>query len=102
MSVVIVGGHDCMVRKYIDICNIYACNAKVFTQMSGTLKNKIGTPDLMVLFTNTVSHKMVRCALNEIKGQTITVAKSHSSSMTALKNILEAHISQEDTVCQKN
>ena len=34
MSVVIVGGHDRMVRQYMDICKNHNCKAKVFTQIS--------------------------------------------------------------------
>lgn len=90
MNIVIVGGNDCMVCKYKDLCNKYSCKAKVFTQMSG-LKSKIGTPDLLVLFTNTVSHKMVKTALAETKGQNMKIARCHSSSMSALKGILEEH-----------
>ena len=33
MSVVIIGGHDRMVRQYKKICKDYQCKAKVFTQM---------------------------------------------------------------------
>lgn len=80
-----------MVRQYKNLCQEYKCHAKVFTQMKGGLKNKIGTPDLLVLFTNTMSHKMVRSALNETKGNGTVIARSHSSSMSALKNILDTH-----------
>lgn len=59
MSIVIVGGHDRMVRQYKEICKNYRCRAKVFTQMEGDMKDRLGKPDLMVLFTNTVSHKMI-------------------------------------------
>ena len=59
MSVVIVGGHDRMVCQYKKICKQYHCKAKVFTQMSAQLSKQIGSPDLFVLFTNTVSHKMI-------------------------------------------
>ena len=55
MSIVIVGGHDRMVHQYKKICKEYKCKAKVFTQMSGNLSEKIGSPDLLILFTNTVS-----------------------------------------------
>ena len=65
MSIVIVGGHDRMVHQYKKICKEYKCKAKVFTQMSGNLSEKIGSPDLLILFTNTVSHKMVHCAVTE-------------------------------------
>ena len=68
MSVVILGGNECMVRQYMDICDTYSCKAKVYPKMSGCMK-KIGSPDLLILFTGTVSHKMVKCALNDIKGK---------------------------------
>jgi len=90
MSVVIVGGNECMIRQYKNLCRDYKCKAKVYPKMSGGLKD-IGSPDLLVLFTSTVSHKMIRCALNETKGQNVRIARSHSSSINALKNILEEH-----------
>lgn len=92
MSVVIVGGNDCMVRKYLDLCESYKCSAKVFTQMKSGLKNKIGCPDLLILFTNTMSHKMMQCTMKETKGLDMVVARSHSSSISALKNILDTHV----------
>ncbi len=90
MSVVIVGGNERMVRQYKDLCSAYN-KAKVYPKMGGNLKN-IGKPDLLVLFTNTVSHKMICCALQETKGQNARIARSHTSSICALKNILEAHV----------
>ena len=67
MSVVIVGGHDRMVCQYKKICKGYKCKAKIFTQMSANLSEQIGSPDLLILFTNTVSHKMVKCAITRRK-----------------------------------
>ena len=90
MSVVIVGGNECMLRQYKNLCGEYKCKAKVYPKMSSSLRD-IGNPDLLVLFTNTVSHKMIRCALSEVKGRNIKIARSHTSSIAALKNILEEH-----------
>lgn len=90
MSIVIVGGNECMIRQYKELCKEYQFKARVYPKMSSGLKN-IGTPDLLVLFTNTVSHKMIRCALSETKGQDIPIVRSHSSSMTALRGILEEY-----------
>ena len=87
MSVVIVGGNECMVRQYKELCRSYNCTARVFTNMNAGLKN-MGSPDLLVLFTSTISHTMVRCALREARGAG-RVARSHTSSMSALKGILE-------------
>ena len=91
MSIVIVGGNECMVRQYMDVCRDYNCRAKVFCKMRDGLKNKVGNPELLVLFTNTTSHKMVKCALSEVKGKETIIERSHSSSISALKGILDKH-----------
>ena len=91
MSVVIVGGNECMVRQYKDLCAEYKCRAKVFCKMRDGMKSQIGRPDLLVLFTNTTSHKMVKLALSETKGQDMKIARCHSSSLSALKGILDEH-----------
>ena len=50
---------------------------------------KIGSPDLVVLFTSTVSHSMVRCAVKEAQRKNVEVIRSHTSSANALVSILE-------------
>ena len=47
MSIVIIGGHDRMVRQYETICKKHNCKAKIFTQMPSCLNKKIGNPDLV-------------------------------------------------------
>ena len=89
MSVVIIGGHDRMVCQYKKVCKQFNCKAKIFTQMSASLSKQIGSPDLIVLFTNTVSHKMVKCALDEV-GSSTDIVRCHTSSGNALNGILEA------------
>lgn len=91
MSVVIVGGHDRMVTKYKEICRKHRCKAKVFTQMSANLNKQIGTPDLLVLFTNTVSHKMVKTAVEEARRNNTEIVRCHTSSASALKEILKPY-----------
>jgi len=92
MSIVIVGGNECMERQYKELCNQYSCKAKIYMKMKSGLKD-IGNPDLLVLFTNTVSHKMIKCVMSETKNQNTRIARSHSSSMAALKGILDEHVS---------
>ena len=90
MSVVIVGGHDRMVCQYKKICKAFNCKVKIFTHMSGNFSNHIGSPDLLILFTNTVSHKMVKTALDEIDSSKTDVVRSHTSSQNALTEILKS------------
>ena len=92
MSIVIIGGNECMVCQYKKICRDYGCRVKVYAKEKGCLRKKLGKSDLMILFTNTVSHKMVKVALTEAKCSSLKVARCHSSSMSALKNILEEHV----------
>ncbi len=91
MSIVIVGGNECMAGQYESICKSYGCKAKVFTKESGALKKKIGSPDLLVLFTNTVSHKMVISASQEAKRSNLKVERVRSSSAAALHSVLSKH-----------
>ena len=91
MSVVIIGGHECMERQYCELCSKHGCKAKVFCKFKGGMRDRIGKPDLMILFTHTVSHKMVQYALNNA-GNSTRVVRSHTSSMASLKEILAEHV----------
>lgn len=91
MSVVIIGGHDRMHSQYKNICKNFNCKSKVFTQIPGRFKEHIGSPDLIILFTNTVSHKMVSLAVKQAEKNNIPIARSHSSSKNSLEEILNAH-----------
>ena len=88
MSVVIIGGNERMVCQYQNICKQYGCKAKVFAKENGPLRKKLGCPDLMILFTNTVSHKMVISASQEARRNQVPIARVHSSSISALDQCL--------------
>jgi len=91
MSVVIVGGNERMENQYEEICKGYGFKAKVFTKEKGNLSRKIGVPNLMILFTNTVSHKMVNSAVTEAKRNNVRIVRVHSSSASALNSVLREH-----------
>ena len=91
MSVVIIGGHDRMIRKYKEICDGFKCRHKIFTHMSGNLTSKIGSPDLIVLFTSTMSHKMLKSAVTAADKNKVKIVHSKTSSAGALTSILEQH-----------
>lgn len=91
MSVVIVGGNECMVCQYEKICREHGCKAKIFVKENGNIRKKLGNPDLMILFTNTVSHKMVTSAVAEAKRNRIRVIRTHSSSAASLTSLLRQY-----------
>ncbi len=92
MSVVIVGGNECMERRYKELCESCGCEAKVFTKPRGGLKRKLGAPDLMILFTGTMSHKMLIGALSEIEGQNTIIEHCRTGSLSALRSVLKKHV----------
>ena len=47
MSIVIIGGNECMERDYLNLCKEHGCNAKVFCKYKSCMKDRIGNPDLM-------------------------------------------------------
>jgi hypothetical protein len=92
MSVIIIGGNERMKKLYEETCVEHGCKrAKVFTKPSREMKKKLGCADLYILFTNTVSHKMVISALCEAKKCNARVERCHSSSLCALRGILKTY-----------
>ena len=89
MSVLMLGGNESMESMYINICKEYGYKAKIFTKENSSFKKKIGAPDFMIFFTNTVSHKMVEIASKEAKKNNIPVIKVHTSSNFALHNVFQ-------------
>lgn len=91
MSVVIVGGNECMAGQYESICREHGYRAKVFTKESGSMKKKVGTPDLLILFVSTVSHKMALSVIQEAKKNRVPVARLMTSSGSALRAALSEY-----------
>lgn len=88
MSIVIVGGHDKMQCRYKEICKKHGCKCKVFTQCPANFKGQIGNPDVIVVFTGTVAHKMLNAALFQAKKSGANMLYCNSSSAYALNDAL--------------
>lgn len=91
MNIVIVGGHDCMHCQYKQICKKYGCKCKVFTQCPANFQNQIGTPEMIVVFTKTVAHKMLNVASKQAEKTGTEIRFVNSSSANALQSVLMGH-----------
>lgn len=91
MSVVILGGNECMERNYKSLCSDFKHDAKVLIKPVGGLKRKMGSPDLVIFFTGAMSHKMVQGAMSELKGQDVIIERCPTSSLSALRRVLEKY-----------
>lgn len=89
MSIVLVGGHDRMHDIYRQICYKYGHKLKVFIKMPANFNKLIGNPDGLLLFTNTVSHKMVSIAVKEAKKKNIPIVRCHNSSAFSLEQSIK-------------
>lgn len=92
MSVVIVGGHDRMNCQYKEICKRFGCKCKVFTQCPADFQNQIGHPDMIIVFTKTVAHKMLKAVSSKASKTGVSVKYCNSSSACALKECLTSHL----------
>ena len=91
MSVVILGGNECMEQKYKSLRKDYRHEAKVMVKPIGGVKRKMGSPDMVIFFTAAMSHKMLEGALGELKGQNVIVEYCPTSSVSALRTVLEKY-----------
>ncbi len=88
MSVVIVGGHDRMYCQYKEICKKHGCKCKVFTQCPTDFKSKIGCPDMVLVLTTTVAHKMLLAATQQAEKVGAMIKHCNSASAYALNKAL--------------
>lgn len=89
MSVVIIGGNECMEGRYKQLCKQYNGKAKVFTKTKGALRRQIGSPDLLIMFIDTVSHKMMHSATGAVNETDTEIVRARSSSLSSLRKILD-------------
>ena len=82
-----------MVSKYKGgVWRDHQWKAKVFTQMQGIgLDKQIGCPDLLILLTSTVSHKMIRSVLDGIDEARNEASSAATPAMSAPYRDLENH-----------
>ena len=91
MSVVIIGGNECMERHYRSICSDYRPAATVLIKPVGGLRRKMGNPDMVIFFTGAMSHKMLQGAMSELKGQDVIIERCPTSSASALRKVLDKY-----------
>ena len=77
--------------QYKRICKKHGCKCKVFTQCPANFQNQIGTPEMIVVFTKTVAHKMLNVASKQAERNGTKICYVNSSSANALQEVLTEH-----------
>ena len=89
MSAIIIGGNECMGRKYCDICEKYNIRARVIPLKKGGFANQLGQPDYIFVCMDTVSHPLMLSASREAKKHGATLVKLPRGSASALERELK-------------
>ncbi|WP_343067193.1 DUF2325 domain-containing protein [Desulfurispira natronophila] len=67
---------------------------KLFTGTENTIAGRLGSIDLMVIFTNKVSHNARKLALEAARADNIPVMMCHSCGVSTLKDCLKSPSSE--------
>ena len=88
MCVALIGGMDRLERNYITEAEKLLIDLRVFTKSETGITSKIKNVDAMVIFTNKVSHKARKEAMNIAKARNIPVLMYHSCGVCTLRDCL--------------
>ena len=86
MCIALIGGMDRLERHYINEAERFGIDLKVFNKSEIGITPKIKNVDAVVIFTNKVSHRVMREAMNAAKTNDIPVYMYHSCGVCTLRD----------------
>ena len=90
MCIGLIGGMDRLRRDYLDVAAGSGCEMKIFTGKERHIGEKLGQPDMLILFTNKVSHAARREVMAHARSKNIPVRMVHSCGVSTLRQVLES------------
>lgn len=88
MCIAVVGGMDRLERHYRDEAEKFEIDLRVFTRSETEIGSKIKNVDVVVIFTNKVSHRMKKEVINIAKYKKIPILMYHSCGICTLRDCL--------------
>ena len=89
MTLLVVGGNERMKRDYINLGKEKGYKTKVILNMSARALKDIGSPNAVVMFTSTVSHKLKSVVEIQAKKKSIPVIRHYNSSKVSFMECLD-------------
>ena len=93
MCLAVIGGMTRLERHYRDEAKRAGIELRIFNQSEVNLGAKLEHVDALLIFTNKVSHRARREALEAVKGRSIPVLMEHSCGVCTLRNCLNCLLS---------
>lgn len=96
MCVAVIGGMDRLGHHYKSEAKQAGVKLKIFSQAENNLDAKLRNVDALLIFTNKVSHRARKEALNAVKNSEIPVLQLHSCGVCTLRDCLNCLTNQDD------
>ncbi|MFV0421981.1 DUF2325 domain-containing protein [Oleidesulfovibrio sp.] len=97
MCATLIGGMDRLKRDYIDTAKKNGVNLKVFTGKENKISGQMGATDLVIVFTNKVSHSARKEVMQYARSRSIPVTMLHSCGISTLRQCLSSHSKETET-----
>ena len=88
MCVALIGGMDRLERHYFEEAGKTGIDLRIFSVLEANLASKIKNVDAIVIFTNKVSHKVKKQAMDASRANGIPVFMHHSCGVCTLRECL--------------
>ncbi len=88
MCATLVGGMDRLKREYINAAKANGVDLKVFTGKENCISEKMGQTELVIVFTNKVSHAARKEVMHYAKSRNIPVRLVHNCGVSSLRQNL--------------
>jgi len=86
MTVALIGGMDRLERHYRQEADKLGIELKVFNRPTAEISSKIGSADVLIIFTNKVSHRARREVMSMARSRSIPVFQCHSCGVCRLRD----------------
>ncbi|KAF0218599.1 MAG: hypothetical protein FD174_2692 [Geobacteraceae bacterium] len=88
MSIALIGGMDRLERHYLVEAERVGIDLRVFNRSEVNIDSKIKHVDAIVIFTNKVSHRVKKEAMNAARANDIPVFMHHACGVCTLRDCL--------------
>lgn len=88
MCATLIGGMDRLKQDYLRAAKQAGVDLKIFTGQENSIVAQLGNSELIIIFTNKVSHQARNEAMNVAKTRNIPVFMLHSCGVSSLRKCL--------------
>jgi hypothetical protein len=89
MCATLVGGMDRLKPNYLQTAKKAGVDLKIFTGKENSIAGQLGGSQMIIIFTNKVSHQAKNEAMTVAKTRNIPVHMLHSCGVSSLRKCLE-------------